>query len=209
MSRRSSLTDALEDVVEAAQRLLGCYLVRKDGRGVRTVRIVETEAYAHDDPACHAFSGPTARNRSMFGPRGHAYVYRIHRSYCLNVVTGPAGRGEAVLIRAVEPVEGVALMERARRKTTVGRRVPAGRQLANGPGKLCQALEIDLSHDGIDLLSRRRDAALYLIEGERVSTIAITARIGISKAKDALLRFADSRSVWVSHRGSARSRTRG
>jgi DNA-3-methyladenine glycosylase len=142
----------------------------------------------------------------MFGPPGRAYVYRIHRSYCLNVVTGPVGRGEAVLIRAVEPVDGVALMETARRKGTVGVRAPRGAALANGPGKLCQALEIDLALDGADLLSRRRDSVLYLLEGERVREIAVTPRIGISKATDSLLRFTDSRSVWLSHRRGGLSR---
>jgi DNA-3-methyladenine glycosylase len=197
---RRSLEDALDNVVEAAQRLLGCYLVRKDPRGERKVRIVETEAYPHDDPACHAFSGPSRRNRSMFGPPGHAYVYRIHRSYCLNVVTGPIGRGEAVLIRAVEPVDGIALMETARRKATVGRRRPTGLDLGNGPGKLCQSLEIDLALDGADLLTRPGDSALYLLDGDDVTEIAVTPRIGISKATAALLRFTDSHSRWVSPR---------
>jgi len=202
--RLGSLEDALEDVVEAARRLIGCFLVRTDAHGQRKVRIVETEAYPHDDPACHAFSGPTSRNRSMFGPPGHAYVYRIHRSYCLNVVTGPTGRGEAVLIRAVEPVEGIDLMATARRNATVGARIPAGPDLANGPGKLCQALEIDLALDGAALLSRGCRSTLYLLEGEEVADIAVTPRIGISKATDALLRFIDSRSRYVSlHRGDA------
>jgi DNA-3-methyladenine glycosylase len=200
LARRRSLEDALDDVVEAAWRLIGCYLVRNGATGRRTVRIVETEAYPHDDPACHAYSGPTARNRSMFGPAGRAYVYRIHRSYCLNVVTGPIGRGEAVLIRAVEPVEGLELMEAARRAATVGARVATGETLANGPGKLCQALDIDLTLDGIDLLSRHRDAALCLLAGDAPPEIAITPRVGISKATDALLRFADDRSHWVSRR---------
>jgi len=194
-------------VVAAAQRLLGCYLVRTDRRGARKARIVETEAYPHDDPACHAFVGLTKRNRSMFGPPGSAYVYRIHRSYCLNVVTGPIGRGEAVLIRAVEPVDGVALMATARRRATVGSRIPAGPNLVNGPGKLCQALEIDLTLDGTDLLTRSHDSALYLVEGDDVEEIAITPRIGISKATDALLRFTERRSPWVSQRGGSRSRS--
>jgi DNA-3-methyladenine glycosylase len=208
LARQGSLEVALTDVVEAARRLIGCYLVRTAVGGRRTVRIVETEAYPHDDPACHAYSGPTARNRSMFGPAGRAYVYRIHRSYCLNVVTGPIGRGEAVLIRAAEPVEGLELMEAARRASTVGARVPTGQTLANGPGKLCQALAIDLTLDGVDLLSRHRDAALCLLEGDRPPEIAITPRVGISKATDRLLRFADGRSRWVSHRRSANTRMR-
>jgi DNA-3-methyladenine glycosylase len=144
----------------------------------------------------------------MFGPAGHAYVYRIHRSYCLNVVTGPITRGEAVLIRAVEPVEGRELMEAARRAATVGARVPTDEALANGPGKLCQALDIDLTLDGVDLLSRHPNAALCLLEGDDPPEIAITPRVGISKATDALLRFTDGRSRWVSRRRSANTRTR-
>jgi DNA-3-methyladenine glycosylase len=206
LARPRSLEDALDDVVETARRLIGCYLVRNGSAGRRMVRIVETEAYPHDDPACHAYSGPTARNRSMFGPAGRAYVYRIHRSYCLNVVTGPIGRGEAVLIRAVEPVEGLELMEAARRASTVGARAPTGEALANGPGKLCQALAIDLSLDGINLLSGHRDAALCLLAGDEVPEITITPRIGISKATAALLRFADDHSRWVSRRRGVNAR---
>ncbi len=206
MAHRQSLEATLADVVEAARNLIGCYLVRNSDSGPRKVRIVETEAYPHDDPACHAYGGPTARNRSMFGPAGHAYVYRIHRSYCLNVVTGPIGRGEAVLIRAVEPVEGAALMEVARRGSTVGTRAPAGAAVANGPGKLCQALDIDLALDGADLLSRRHNSGLYLLERDDTPEISVTPRIGISKATDALLRFIDGNSSWVSRRRSAAAR---
>lgn len=149
----------------------------------------------------------------MFAAPGHAYVYRIHRSHCLNVVTGPSDRGEAVLIRAVEPVDGIALMKAARREATVGARAPAGENLANGPGKLCQALDVDLALDGTYLLSRQGDSVLYLLEGDPVRDIAITPRIGISKATHALLRFTDRRSPWVSHRrndplsGQGRKRT--
>jgi DNA-3-methyladenine glycosylase len=207
LARPQSLEDALDDVVETARRLIGCYLVRNGATGRRTVRIVETEAYPHDDPACHAYSGPTARNRSMFGPAGRAYVYRIHRSYCLNVVTGRIGRGEAVLIRAVEPVEGFDLMKDARSGSTVGARAPMGEALANGPGKLCQALDIDLALDGVDLLSRHRTATLCLLDGEEAPDIAITPRIGISKATEALLRFVDDRSRWVSRRRGVIART--
>lgn len=200
MARRRPLEAALGDVVEAARRLIGCYLVRTGEGAGRKVRIVETEAYPHDDPACHAYAGPTARNRSMFGPPGRAYVYRIHRSFCLNVVTGPPGRGEAVLIRAVEPVEGIELMASARHRSTVGARAPSSKDLVNGPGKLCQALEIDLAFDGVDLLSCRRGTSLYLLDDHDEPDIAVTPRIGISKAIDAPLRFAERSSRWLSRR---------
>jgi len=131
---------------EVAPNLLGQILVRElDGRRLAG-RIVEVEAYlGPEDAASHAFRGPTPRNRSMFGPPGRAYVYLIYgMHHCLNIVTGPEGEGQAVLIRALEPLEGVDVM-RARRGP-----VP-DRQLTNGPGKLCQALAIDRRLDGHDL----------------------------------------------------------
>ena len=107
--------------------------------------IVETEAYVIDDPACHGYGGESARNRSMYGPPGHAYVYFIYGVYwCVNAVCRPKGIAEAVLIRAVEPVAGIDLM-RAQRP------VAHDKQLTNGPGKLCTALEIDRALDGADL----------------------------------------------------------
>jgi DNA-3-methyladenine glycosylase len=126
-----------QDVVELARALLGCRLIR-DGVGGT---IVETEAYREDEPACHAFRGQTPRNRSMFLAGGRIYVYRIHQSVCVNVVCGPIGAGHAVLIRAIRPEFGRALIAERR-----GRR-PA-REWTNGPGKLCQALGISLGDDG-------------------------------------------------------------
>jgi DNA-3-methyladenine glycosylase len=132
--------------IEVAPALLGKVLVREHG-GVRLAgRIVEVEAYlGEEDAASHAFRGPTPRNRSMFGPPGHAYVYLIYGvHHCLNIVTGPEGEGQAVLIRALEPLEGLEIMRQRRG------RVP-DRHLTNGPGKLCQALAIDRRLDGHDL----------------------------------------------------------
>lgn len=125
-----------------ARALLGKVLLT-DHDGVRTSgRIVETEAYTADDPASHSFGGRTARNSVMFGPAGRLYVYLsygIH--HCANVVTGDDGDGQAVLLRAVEPIAGVeAMLERRGR-----------RPLADGPGKLCQALGIDLTANGLDV----------------------------------------------------------
>ena len=196
MSRRT-LADALADAVPAAEALLGCLLVRATRDGRRVARIVETEAYPPDDPACHAFRGQTKRNRSMFERRGTAYVYRIHRSFCFNVVTGPAGRGEAVLVRAIEPIEGGELMTNARARACVGRGAPLGFEIGNGPGKLCQALDIDLAMDGVDLLGD--DAApLRLLPRRAAPRIVMTTRIGISVAKRAKLRFVVRDSAWAS-----------
>jgi DNA-3-methyladenine glycosylase len=195
---RRSLERALATAITAAPALLGCVLARRSAAGLRLARIVETEAYPPDDPACHAFRGPTRRNGAMFGRHGSAYVYRIHRSYCFNVVTGDVGSGEAVLVRAVEPIDGLALMAQARERATAGRRVPDGYEVTNGPGKLCQALDIDLGLNGLDLLSGGADSPLALLPGPRVRTIATTARIGISVAKTAKLRFVIRRSPWAS-----------
>ena len=126
-----------------APELLGKVLrVEFDGV-VASGRIIETEAYTADDPASHSFTGRTDRNAVMFGPAGRLYVYRSYGIHaCANVVTGAQGEGAAVLLRAIDPIEGVVAM-RARRG--------AGRPLADGPGKLCQALGIALGDDGIDL----------------------------------------------------------
>lgn len=188
----------LVDVVAAAQALLGCVLVREERGRTRAAIIVETEAYPHDDPACHAFRGLDARNGAMFSVAGCAYVYRIHRSLCFNVVTGPEGRGEAVLVRAVEPVEGIDIMRRARRRATAGQRAPDGIALTNGPGKLCQAFAIDLRFDGVDVLAPSLDSGLYLLNRSVTPKVAVSARIGISQGRDAALRFFVAGNPWVS-----------
>lgn len=135
----------------------------------------------------------------MFGRAGLAYVYRIHRSHCLNVVTGPVGRGEAVLIRAVEPVAGIERMRASRARASIGRHEPDGVAIANGPGKLCQALALGIDHDGIDLLERGASAPLSLEPrlGAQPPT-TVTKRIGISVATEAPLRFAITENPWVS-----------
>jgi DNA-3-methyladenine glycosylase len=173
-----------KDIQTVARALLGQYLCRETEDGLVSGIIVETEAYlSSGDPACHAHRGMTARNAKMFGPPGHAYIYYIYGShYCFNVVTGPTGTGEAVLIRAVEPVDGIDLMRHRR---------GAGCKLTNltsGPGKLCQAFAIDRSFDGHDL----QMPPLYLamnIEINDKMAVRVTPRIGISSARDMPLRF--------------------
>ena len=161
----------------AAAGLLGCLLVRDWPDGTHSaVRIVETEAYDQNDPASHTYHGRSERNRAMFGPAGHAYVYFTYgMHYCVNVTAGADGFGCGVLIRAGEPVEGVEHMTQLRGGRT-------GAQLTNGPAKLCQALAIDKSLYGHDLrMPPLRLVRASLREGER---IGCTPRIGISKAAD-------------------------
>jgi len=161
---------------EVARRLLGKYLVRQHLGELLIGRIVETEAYyGSNDPASHAFRGMTERNKLMFGIGGKAYIYLAYGShYLLNIVTGTAGTPGAVLIRAVEPVEGIEEMARRRRTTDVHR-------LTNGPGRLTQAFGIGGELNGCDVT----DSALLICRriGERRPAVAAGHRIGISRGK--------------------------
>jgi DNA-3-methyladenine glycosylase len=141
--------------------------------------IVEVEAYDHEDPASHAYRGLTARNASMFGPPGRAYVYRsygIH--WCLNLVCGPEGVGDAVLVRALEPTEGVELMQERRRTDNP-------RLLCAGPGRLCEALAVTRDHDGLPL---DRPPFQLLARAHAVEVVA-TPRVGITQAADRPWRY--------------------
>ncbi len=165
----------------AAPALIG-WTLTVDGVGGR---IVETEAYDHEDPASHSFSGPTARNAVMFGPGGVAYVYRsygIH--WCLNLVTG--GEASAVLIRALEPTQGLDLM--------IARRgLEAPRLLCSGPGRLCQALGVTHAQNGL-----RMDQPPFSLEPGPNAGVVIGPRIGITKAVDAPWRFGEAGSRFLS-----------
>lgn len=178
------------DSVTLAPRLLGSWLIREHN-GQRLVgRIVETEAYHQQDAASHSYRGETPRNSVMFGPAGTAYVYFTYgMHYCFNVVTGPAGYGSAVLIRALEPVSGIAAMRRNRQAADLV-------MLTNGPAKLCQALLIDKRLNGHDLslppLQLRLKAPLPPRE------IVRAPRVGISQAKEHLWRFYLASSPFVS-----------
>jgi DNA-3-methyladenine glycosylase len=152
-----------QDASVAARSLLGVLLVREqDGAAPerRVGRIVEVEAYGgEDDRASHARMGPTPRNAPMFGPAGRAYVYLVYgMHHCLNVVTGPEGRAAAILIRALEPIEGQDAMRAARRP---GARLLRDHQLASGPGNAAAAFGIDRGHTGLDLCSP--DSGLRLV----------------------------------------------
>jgi DNA-3-methyladenine glycosylase len=166
---------------QVAPRLLGCWLVR-GLHGQRLVgRIVETEAYDQGDAASHSYRGNTARTRVMFGPAGFLYVYFTYgMHYCCNVVVGPAGHGAAVLIRAIEPLEGEGVMAANRRGIT-------GEQLTNGPAKLCYALGIDKTMNGHDLHA----PPLQLVMNPPLApeSIVQTTRVGITQAREVPWRF--------------------
>ncbi len=177
------------DTPTIARNLLGKTLVYESHRGRISGRIVETEAYlATHDPASHSARGQTRRNASMFGPPGTSYVYLSYgMHHCLNVVCQREGVGEAVLIRALEPLAGIALMRQNRGKRS-------DKELTNGPGKLCQALGIDLSLDGHSLL----EAPLCLLTGTPPAEIAASPRIGISVGRELLLRFYEAGNSHIS-----------
>ncbi len=181
--------------VSLARDLIGCVLVSGESGVSVAGRIVETEAYLSEgDPASHSHRGETRRNASMFGEAGLVYVYLIYGvHHCLNVVSGEAGVGEAVLIRALEPLEGLELM-RARRGGV------RDRELCRGPGKLAQAFGLSLEHDGLDLcrgpLELRAPAARVGVH--EASTIEAGPRVGITKAADLPLRFRVGGSEWTS-----------
>jgi DNA-3-methyladenine glycosylase len=176
---------APEDVARA---LIGAELFVDNVGG----RIVETEAYDEADPASHSFRGPTPRNAAMFGPPGCAYIYRSYGlHWCLNVVCREAGRGAAVLIRALEPLAGIELM-RQRRGTD------EFRLLCAGPGRLGQTLGIDVTHDGLPL----DRSPFSLRPPDRPYPIVSSPRIGIAKARDVLWRFEIAGSRYLSRTAS-------
>ena len=165
---------------EVAPQLLGCILEREiEGKVIR-VRIIETEAYDQTDAASHSYKGQTERTEIMFGEPGHLYVYFTYgMHYCCNIVTGKKGDGAAVLIRAVEPIEGEDCMYSLRKVDGV--------HLSNGPAKLCQALGINKQLNGHDLT--QAPLKLILQQPQAPGLITLAKRVGISQAKDVLWRF--------------------
>lgn len=163
-----------------ARELLGKLLVHASDEGTTVGKIVETEAYLQGDPACHAARGMTPRNSVMFGPPGRAYVYFTYgMHYCFNVVTENEGVGEAVLIRAVEPLLGFDLMRQRRGRERV-------HELCSGPAKLVQAFSITKEHNRVDLTR----GSLWLAQSvEEPGEIVTTTRIGIKEGADLPLRF--------------------
>jgi DNA-3-methyladenine glycosylase len=173
-------------VHEVAPELIGAML-RVEGVGGR---IVEVEAYDQDDPASHGFRGPTARTAAMFGPPGHAYVYRSYGvHWCINLVCAEGGRAEAALVRALEPTEGLAAMRERRG-------LEAARALCSGPGKLCQALGISQAHDGLPL----DEPPFELLARDAEPELAVGPRIGITRAVDQPWRYGLAGSPFLSRR---------
>ncbi|WP_375427384.1 DNA-3-methyladenine glycosylase [uncultured Sphingomonas sp.] len=161
-------------ILDLSRALIGCGLLVDGVGGV----IVETEAYEAGDPASHSFAGPTARNRAMFGPGGHVYVYRIYgMHWCLNVVGGSAP-GAAVLVRALEPTSGLETM-------AARRRMKDPRRLCAGPGRSCEALDVTRAHDGLSLGA----PPFTLLPRPAEPRIVVGPRIGITKATDRPWRF--------------------
>lgn len=175
-----------------ARDLLGAVLEHRSPAGVASGRIVEVEAYmGPHDPACHAAAGLTPRTRPLFGPPGTSYVYFIYGNHwCVNAVTREAGYGAAVLIRALEPLKGIALM---RRRRPLARRLS---DVSNGPGKLCAALGIDAGQNALPL----QRGPLRILAGEPVGDdrVLISPRVGITKAAGDMLRFYVADNPYVS-----------
>lgn len=169
-----------QDTIQVAKELLGCKLVHNSPEGITSGIIVETEAYMQiGDPACHASRGMTKRNQVMFGPPGKAYVYFTYgMHYCFNVVTNAEGVGDAVLIRALEPGDGIELMQQRRQRER-----PL--DLCSGPAKLVQAMGITKEHNGSSLIQ----GPISIYPGIKVEDIVTTTRIGIKEGAELPLRF--------------------
>ena len=182
------------DTATLARFLIGKLVVRALPEGLASGRIVETEAYLTGDGASHSFRGMTARNKTMFGPPGHAYVYLSYGvSFMLNVSGGPVGVGEGVLIRAAEPLSGLDAMRTRRGNVLM-------RDLMRGPGRLAKALDINRELDGTDLCAV---GPLWLAsDGEEAQDIGVSVRIGISRDTHRPLRFFLKGSHYVSGRAA-------
>jgi DNA-3-methyladenine glycosylase len=188
--QRLSRANLPSDTAELARYLIGKTIVRKIGRNRISGRIVETEAYPPGDRSGHAYRGRTASNQCLFLDKGFAYVYFIYgTSYMLNVSSEEHGVGAGVLLRAIEPLEGINLMQRFRKTDKL-------RDLARGPGRLAAALQIDKRLDGVDLCA---DGPLWLGTAVRKTAhVSATVRIGITVEVDRRLRFFEAGSPFVS-----------
>src|SRR5947199_1989210 len=188
--RRLRRAELPADTVNLARFLIGKVVVHDLPAGRLSGRIVETEAYPPGDPAGHHFRGPTPRIRSMYLAPGHAYIFFNYGAhFMLNVVSEPAGVAAAILIRALEPLEGIELMQRHRKTIRL-------LDLTRGPGRLAAAFQIDRRHDGVDLCENE---TLWLGAIDHpVGRIGKSVRIGITRAADKLLRFFERSNPFVS-----------
>jgi len=189
------------DPREVSPELLGKIILRRQGRKVLAGRIVEIEAYlGADDAAAQPAAGRTARNDVIFGPPGYAYVYFIYGVYyCLNISCMPEGDAGCVLIRALEPIAGIAAMAKARQMQDLDLKSSRNLQkLASGPGKLCEALDITRQHDNAkDMLSP--DSDLQVVDdGFKTGNVTVTSRIGITKSAEMPLRYLIADSLFIS-----------
>lgn len=193
------------DTIKLSKELIGKILVRESIEGITAGRIVETESYLNNDPAAHTFIGKTARNKSAFEESGTSYVYFIYGNYyCFNVGANEKDIGEAVLIRALEPLEGIDLMKsrilkfNSFRKHIKYQDIPIAK-LCNGPGKLCLALGIDKDLDGHKLWNK----PFYIADDDfkvKSKDIVTTTRIGITKAAEKPYRFYLKDSFFISRK---------
>jgi DNA-3-methyladenine glycosylase len=188
--RRLGRRELPVDTVELARYLIGKIVVHDVAGGRLSGRIVETEAYPIGDPAGHAFRGKTPRNSSLFLRRGHAYVYFTYgSSFMLNVTSEAPGVGGGVLLRALEPIEGIGLMQSSRGASRLI-------DLARGPGRLAEAMQIDFSRNGLDLCA---GGPLWLAAAaQNTGSIGESVRIGLTRNVDSQLRFYERGSLYVS-----------
>ena len=187
----------LHPTLQVARELLGKHLVRRFGSKLLVGKIVEVEAYCQGDPASHAFRGRTKRNDVMFWEGGHLYVYFTYgMHFCANIVTRNEGTGEAVLIRAVEPITGIEVMMRHRFPSLLSYDLKSLVNLTNGPAKFCQAFGISREENGSDLL----DSEILLTDEKTIPSSFITrsARIGIRTGLEKKWRFFIKGNSWVS-----------
>ena len=192
MSKRFPRSFYLQSSTIVAPRLLGAYLHHVVDGMELTGKIVETEAYAIGDEACHAFRGKTQRNSVMFEEGGYSYIYFTYgMHHCFNITTNEAGLAEAVLIRAVEPVGGIEKMRSLRPKAIIDR------DLTNGPGKLCQAFALTRKENAIDLIESEE---LFVTQGSNIQAnlIGVSNRIGINVAQENPWRFFIKNNEYVS-----------
>ncbi len=193
--RRLARADLPINTVQLARYLIGKVIVHDTAKSRLSGRIVETEAYPVGDAAGHAFRGRTPRNGALFLERGHAYVYLIYGvSFLLNVSSERAGVGAGVLLRAIEPLDGFALMD----STRPNKRRPKPRaDIGRGPGRLTKALRVDLRHDGLDLCSASSSLWLAATTG-KAGPIGKSVRIGLTHGADRVLRFYERGNEYIS-----------